>query len=123
MHSLGAFLLQGGQVRQLLADGDCVVERRASPGTGHGVGQQGGEEDGRGVAELTRQLHGQQSRRQGVRRRPREGRCTCTARKKSFYILDVDHGESSHTGQRVASRIYGGAPAARGTHTRGSFSK
>lgn len=75
-------------MRQLLADGDCVVERRASPGTGHGVGQQGGEEDGRGVAELTRQLHGQQGRRQGVRRRPREGRCTCTARNKLLNIQE-----------------------------------
>lgn len=61
-------------MREPLADGDGVVERRASPGAGHAVGQQGGEENRNGVAELRGQLKGEESRRQGVRDSPREGR-------------------------------------------------
>lgn len=69
-------------MRELLADSDGIVERKALPPACHGVGQQSGEENGYGVAELTGQLYGQEGWRQGVCRRPREGCCTCRAEKQ-----------------------------------------
>lgn len=77
-------------MRELLADGDGVVERRASSRACHGIGQQSGEENGYGVAELTGKLYGQEGWRQGVCRRPREGCCTYRAGKRiRIYTVEL----------------------------------
>lgn len=66
---------------ELLADSDGIVERRALPRACHSIGQQCGEQNGYGVAELTGKLYGQEGWRQGVCRRPREGCRTYRAEK------------------------------------------
>lgn len=45
-------LHQRGQVRELLADRDCIIERWAVPRASQGVGQQSGEKDGYSMAKL-----------------------------------------------------------------------
>lgn len=69
-------------MREPLADRDGVIERWALPGASHAVGEQSGEQRWHRVAELSSQLNGKKSWRQGVCHSPGEGRGTFRAKKQ-----------------------------------------
>lgn len=59
-----------------LADRQSIVEGGTVPGASQGVGQESGEENRCSMAEVSSQLNGQESWRQGVCDSPRQSCCT-----------------------------------------------